>query len=92
MDLTVQIGRLPDGRWKATFNELPGVIYRGTKKAVEARAAELVHALRSPHLRVDRITPEGDVILTLSRAHGETPNQIRIEEGPWFSALAEARS
>lgn len=71
MELTIQIRRLEDGRYRAEAPELPNVFYVGrTEDEARERMERLAHALRSPHIHIDRVTPDGDVILTLRREEG----------------------
>jgi hypothetical protein len=47
---------------------MPEIFYLGDSPAeIRERIDRLAHALRSPHIRIDRVLPNGDVILTLSR-------------------------
>jgi hypothetical protein len=67
MELTVQIVKHRNG-WEASFIELPQIRYvAATEQAVRERAARLQHALQSPHIRIDRISEDGDVILVMDR-------------------------
>lgn len=68
MTLTPRVFRMTDGRFRATTEEMPSISYVSHSRAdVEMRIERLVQALRSPHVCIDRVTPEGDVILVLSR-------------------------
>lgn len=72
MNLTVEVGRASDGRFRASIIEMPGVFFlASTESEVRERMGRLVHALRSPHISIERILPDGDVILTLRRDEGE---------------------
>jgi hypothetical protein len=71
MDLTMKLTALPDGRWKASITELPNVLgdifYIGELDVVRERMKRLIHALSSPHVKIDYVDSHGDVILTLNR-------------------------
>lgn len=78
MNLSVATERLTDGRWKATLVELPQIFYAGkTEEEVLERMDRLLHALRSPHIEIDRINPDGDVVLTLRR-----PEELEEDDAP----------
>jgi hypothetical protein len=68
MDLTVAVERLPDGRYKASTTELPDLFYIGESDSlVRERMERLVKAVRSPHVRIQSVSTEGGIVLTLAR-------------------------
>lgn len=68
MTFTIKVEKIADSKWKASFEEMPHIFYSGNSESeVRERIEKLAHALRSPHIHVDRVLPNGDVILTLSR-------------------------
>lgn len=68
MDLTVHIRQLSNSRYKATISKLPGIFYIGGSEAeVNERINRLVHALKSPHVQIGQVLPDGDVVLLLDR-------------------------
>lgn len=71
MNLTMKLTSLPDGKWKASITELPNVFgdifYVGELNVVRERMRRLIHALSSPHVKIDSVDAHGDVVLTLSR-------------------------
>jgi hypothetical protein len=71
MNLTMKLTSLPDGRWKASITEMPDVFgdiyYVGELNIVRDRMRRLIHALSSPHVKIEAVDLHGDVILTLSR-------------------------
>jgi len=72
MELTVRMERLGDGRYRATTVEMPSISYVGkTEAEVTERMNRLLYALRSPHIKIDRIMPSGEVILILDRTDEE---------------------
>ncbi len=71
MELTPKIERLMDGCYRATTIEMPGIFYVGRECEVRERMSNLLHAVRSPHILIEKIMPDGDVILTLSRHEGQ---------------------
>lgn len=86
MTLTIRFDRLPDGRLKGYFEELPGIFYVSSdEKALNERLSRLAHALSSPHVRVREILDDGDVILEIVR-DGEGP----ASEPKTFLSVTEA--
>lgn len=80
MNLTVEVGREPDGRYRASLVEMPGIFYLApTEAEARERMDRLVHALRSPHIQIERIQPDGDVILTLRRPEVD---EAEDDDGP----------
>lgn len=76
MELTMKITPLPQGHWKASVSgQAEGfgdIYYIGrSKEEVEERMQRLFHALQSPHIKIDRVEPDGDVVLVLSRVREE---------------------
>lgn len=68
MTLTMKTEMMSDGRWRASLVELPHIFYSGsTEEAVVERMDRLIHALRSPHISIERVQEDGDVVLTLDR-------------------------
>ena len=91
MELTVQISKQGDEGWKASFEELPAIFYVGaTKEEVEERIKQLVHALRSPHISIEDVGPDGDVTLKLSRPGGD--GEDRAEFPGFHSAHSSSRA
>lgn len=72
MELTTRVERLADGRFRAVAEEIPSIFYEGsTEEAVRGRMEQLAKALRSPHIKIDHVLPNGDVILVLDREDEE---------------------
>lgn len=68
MKLTTQIRKTESGKFRASFAEMPSIFYVATtEKEALARLMRLAHALESPNITVDRILPDGDVVLVLNR-------------------------
>lgn len=68
MKLTIKIERLLDGRFKGFFVETPAMFYTGaSEQDLVDRLSRLAHALESPNVWVDRILPNGEVVLVLRR-------------------------
>lgn len=68
MRLTPVIEKLEDGSYRASFVELPSIYYvADTAVKAGERVERLMHALESPHIRIDKILPDGDVVLVLDR-------------------------
>jgi hypothetical protein len=87
MTLTVRIDRLPDGRLKGFFEELPGIFYTSSdENALHERLDRLAHALSSPHVKIRSISADGDVVLELAR-EGE---EEAAKEPTSFLTLTEA--
>jgi hypothetical protein len=79
MKLTTQIRKTESGGFRASFAEMPSIFYVApTEKAALDRLMKLAHALESPNIVVDRILPDGDVVLVLSR--GEDGGEGDTEE------------
>lgn len=75
MELTIKIGRLPSGQWKAAFPELPGAFFLDvTEDSVRTKAERLSHALRSPNSKIAQILPNGDVVLSIGRSGKRLPD------------------
>ncbi len=84
MELTIQIRRLEDGRYRAEAPELPNVFYEAENEGeARERIERLAHALRSPHIRIERVLPDGDVVLTLARAEGPEDPPEETDECPF---------
>jgi Uri superfamily endonuclease len=68
MPFTIKIQKSGDDKFRASLEELPTIFYEG-KSASEAadRMQRLLNALRSPHIHVDHIRKDGDVVLRLDR-------------------------
>ena len=87
MTLTIRIDRLPDGRLKGFFEELPGIFYTSSDEtSLKERLDRLAYALSSPHVRIREISVDGDVVLELAR-EGE---EEAANEPPSFLTLTEA--
>ena len=88
MNLTIRIDRLPGGRLKGFFEELPGIFYTSDDEtALHERLSRLAHALSSPNVRIREIKMDGDVVLELSREEEDA----EVEETPTsFLTLTEA--
>jgi len=88
MHLTIRIDRLPGGRLKGFFEELPGIFYTSDdESALSERLGRLAHALSSPHVKIREIKPDGDVVLALVREEEDEED----EESPTsFLTLTEA--
>jgi len=68
MNHIVKTEKLTDGRWRSSIEGLPGVFFTATTQmAAETRALRLLHALRSPNARIERVLPDGEVVLGISR-------------------------
>jgi len=68
MELTIKVECRQDATWKATFEEMPTIFYTGRSESeVRERIEKLAHALRSPHIKIDCVLPNGDAVLTISR-------------------------
>lgn len=68
MKLTVNIARTRSGLFRASFVELPSIFYVAeTEETVRERIDRLAHALESPHIKIQSIRPDGDVVLVLDR-------------------------
>ena len=82
MKLTPFVEVLLGGRFKASFVELPTIFFiADTEKVALGRIERLAHALSSPHIRIDRILPDGDVVLVLDR-HGTETEEDEEEDEP----------
>ncbi len=68
MPFTIKIQKTGDDKFRASLEELPTIFYEG-KTATEAadRMQRLLNALRSPHIHIDHIRKDGDVVLRLDR-------------------------
>lgn len=90
MRLTIRIDRLPGGRLKGFFEELPGIFYTSDDEtSLRERLDRLAHALSSPNVKIREIKTDGDVVLELAR---EEENEEDLEEEPpaSFLTLTEA--
>lgn len=68
MTLTIKIDRLPGGRLKGFFEELPGIFYTSDDEtALNERLSRLAHALSSPNVKIREIKTDGDVVLEIAR-------------------------
>jgi hypothetical protein len=72
MNLTIRIDRLPGGRLKGYFEELPGIFYTSSaENSLKERLSRLARALNSPNVRIREVLPDGDVVLELYRKEVE---------------------
>lgn len=74
MNLTVRV-TCRNGEYVATADELPTLEYKGAVESeVRERMEKLARALASPYVKLVRVEPTGEVILTISRGHFEPPD------------------
>jgi hypothetical protein len=93
MELTIVIERLSDSRYKASTVELPDLFYTGESEvSVRERMSRLIKAVRSPHIRIQSVSPEEGVVLTLERGQEQSSSSTddcsRYVVGDGVSELA----
>jgi hypothetical protein len=67
--LTIKTERINSEEFRGSFVEIPSIYYVAkTEDALVDRLMRLAHALESPNIKVDRILPDGDVVLVLDRS------------------------
>lgn len=68
MPFTIKIQKTGDDTFRASLEELPTIFYEGKSPAEASdRMQRLLNALRSPHIHIDHIRKDGDVVLRLDR-------------------------